>query len=249
MHEIAYCCTVKNRIDNLLRLVESLSKLANPGPFELVLGDYQSTDANLVKKLAGLTFPVTIVTIKKAKFNRSQGLNVAAAHFHDEPPSRLFFIDTDMIVPQDFNRRLRLNVVAGKCWFPICYSLHKGKSAIVLSDSKFPGKANGWWRKTGRGMLGITRDDFNKIGRWNESIGVSYGNEDGDISTRLARSSMLVRRDKCNGLFHVWHPTNGRFRTRYHSAQGLSGNVRRACFSSPAAPKIAIHRLPAGCRK
>jgi glycosyltransferase involved in cell wall biosynthesis len=178
-------------------------------PWELVVADFASDDANLAEMAPG-----KLVQVNSQWFNRSKGLNTAAAA---AKYAKLFFIDVDMLVPQTFVSIIDTQVQPGQCYFPICYSLHKDKPPIISHDSKDPNKANGWWRKEGCGMAGFCKSDFDALGGWDEGIGKSYGKEDGEL---YRRSITLTRiRTKQPGLFHVWHPTSQSFREGYHQVQ------------------------------
>lgn len=208
---ISFCACIKNRADNLKRLIASLEEMDAIIPFELIVADFQSTDATL-KSWEQPTFPLRVVTMSSPYFNRSQGLNRAASLARGD---KLFFIDVDMLVPRLFLHMLDANVQDGQCWFPICYSLHKDKPAEVKDSSRHASKANGWWRTEGAGMCGFMKKDFEAIGRWDEKIGETYGKEDNEICRRAADKLTRIR-ERCPGLFHVWHPTTRDYRERYH---------------------------------
>lgn len=201
---VSYCTAVKNRAESLYRLCGFLEKLEDPH-FELVIADFASTDANLVEKLRPFQFPIQVVYLT-GFFNRSRGLNQAAAAVAGDDKDLLFFIDVDMYVAPDFNRRVRQHVKPGQCWFPICYSLHKGKPIAVYKNTKQPKRGNGWWRVEGHGMCGFTCGDFRNKVRWNEQIGRTYGKEDGDMTRQAGRAGLRRLRENCDGLFHIWHP-------------------------------------------
>jgi hypothetical protein len=212
---IFLCCTVKNRAGNLKRLCKSLNSMKNAGACRLIVADFASTDADMRVVLRSLKLPSTLVMLDNVPFNRSQGLNYAARYSEAKPGEILFFIDVDMLVPENFPTLLRTKIGRGRAWFPICYSLHRNKPAIVKKNSRKPKLANGWWRDTGKGMCGFICTDFNKTGRWNERIGITWGAEDGEIARRTVANKIVMGRDRCDGLFHVWHPTGG-YKTRYH---------------------------------
>lgn len=237
-----FCTTVKNRLTNLKRLADSIRRsFIKQTDVHLIVADYQSTDGNLAKTLGNYPFPVTILQLERAAFNRSQGLNLAAGVA--PAGSRLFFVDVDMLLPPNMADLVQTNIRTGVCWFPICYSLHQGKPLVVNRNSQFPEKANGYWREAGKGMFGVMLDDFNKLGRWNEGIGTTYGREDGDIYRRACKAEWLkVIRERCLGLYHVWHPLTTKYRTGCHARAGF-------CCSKdpdfvPPAPKVTMIAIP-----
>ena len=217
--QISYCTAIKNRASNLDRLCQSLSALTDTN-FELVVCDFDSTD-DITDVLTNKPFPVTYVKVNDPFFNRSQGLNIAAEYASAKTEDIVFFIDVDMIVPSDFNDTMRSIVKDKVCWFPICYSLHADKPIEVYKDSRHKSKANGWWRKEGKGMCGFTQENFATV-RFNENVGISYGREDGDICRRCIKQfNFDVVRGNCAGLYHLWHPTNTTYRTGNHKKTGI----------------------------
>jgi hypothetical protein len=242
---VSYCVTVKNRGTNLRRLCESLRNLHKPGPMELIIADYVSSDLPKPRFFEGLPYPVMLLTLTGGNFNRAQGLNIAAKHDHAKGDAPLFFIDADLIVPADFNDRVRDIVKPNICWFPICYSMHNGKPITVKGDSRrLSNRTHGWWRKEGKGMCGFTRTDFDKVG-WNDRVGVTYGKEDGSIwraATKIGK--MHGVRENCDGLFHLWHPTVNSYRTKHHRKGG--GKKRRGkdqVNPVPVIPTVSVQQF------
>ena len=206
---VSFCTALKNRADAIRRLVSRLEAQDDPH-IELIITDFQSTDIELKSEFAEASFPVKIVRAGQSAFNRSKGLNMAAAEAAATEEDILFFIDADMYLTPEFTERCRKEVRSGVCWFPICYSLHKGKPIKVHNNSRHAKHANGWWRKEGHGMCGFTAQDFFSKLKWNETIGRTYGKEDGDISRQAAKKRLRRTRKRCPELFHVWHPVQRR---------------------------------------
>lgn len=216
---IYFCSVLKNRSEHLKSMCASLAAMHNTANCHLVLADYASNDGDIRKILAELPFPSTLVTLKKAYFNRAQGLNYAANHTKATGNDILFFIDVDILVPVDFVGMLQTNVQLGHVWFPVTYSLHRDKPVSVHKNSR-AGKAgaHGWWRTSGHGMCGFTFQDFKKVGQWKDLLGVTWGREDNDIAARTKNKGLIVVRDRCTGLFHTWHP-NGHYKTKWHMSR------------------------------
>lgn len=240
--QVSYCTAVKNRADNLERLCQSLTALSDKN-FELVVCDFSSTD-NITDVLKNRPFPVTYVQVADSFFNRSQGLNIAAEYASAKPEDLVFFIDVDMLVPADFNEIMRSIVTDGVCWFPICYSLHADKPIEVYKDSRHKSKANGWWRKEGKGMCGFTQANFSVV-RFNEHVGISYGREDGDICRRCIKQfNFDVVRGNCSGLYHIWHPTNTAYRTGNHKKTGIRGSKPLNAFADTLPrPSLTVQKI------
>jgi len=128
-------------------------------------------------------------------FERSKSLNQAAAHASGKI---LFFIDVDAIVPAGFDKLLTNKISNGVSFFPICYSLFRDKPPEIAGN-------NGWWRHEGFGFCGFTKSDFSHL-LWNEKY-KKWGGEDDDIYKRANRKLKVIR-ERCPGLYHIWHGKN-----------------------------------------
>ena len=204
---ISFCTALKNRGDNFKKMLRAWTEASDEN-CELVVADFGSADLHLSTELREQARPYTIVGLT-GSFNRARGLNAAAAVATGE---LLFFIDADMVIPNNFCQTLRQRVLPGWAYFPICYSLYEGSAC----ESSQPG----WWRTSGFGMCGFTADDFRRL-RWCEAF-TRWGKEDNDIFSRAA-GALEIYRDRCAGLFHLWHPDDLEFKERYHApGQGTS---------------------------
>ncbi|HEX3655321.1 MAG TPA: glycosyltransferase [Pirellulales bacterium] len=204
---ISFCMALKNRGDNFKKMLRAWTE-AGDDQCELVVADFGTTDIHLSTVLREQARPYTIVGLT-GPFNRARGLNAAAAVASGEI---LFFIDADMVIPKNFCQTLRQRVLPGWAYFPICYSLHEGSAC--------EGSQPGWWRTSGFGMCGFTAADFRRF-RWCEAF-TRWGKEDNDIFSRAA-GALEIYRDRCPGLFHLWHPDDLEFKERYHATgQGTS---------------------------
>lgn len=212
---ISYCVMVYNRWSTMQHLLASIRELRDQD-HELILVDLGSTDVNYKEVLATSQVRSRLLVSPKVmeggKINRSVGRNLAASASRAGAGDIVFFLDADMLIPENFNQLVRENVSPGACFFPICYSLHQDKPREVKGNVSHwvrghAEKANGWWRKEGWGNCGFTRADYQKLGAWNEDIGQTYGGEDNNVRDRAYRMF------KCNrfnvpGFFHQWHPPN-----------------------------------------
>jgi glycosyltransferase involved in cell wall biosynthesis len=168
---------------------------------ELLVADFGSTDIDWsrlpkVKRVVSLKLP----------FHKTRALNILAECAESDV---LAFLDADMLVPHNYDEIVLANTKPGQAYFPICFSLHKDKPPLI-------DPANGWWRKTGYGNCSFMREDFYKIGRWDERFR-RWGREDDDMFNRASRFLKVVRAE-CPGLFHQWHDTSMAFRNRYYNA-------------------------------
>lgn len=193
---ISICVGIKNRSHQLLNyLLTSLQKIDSKELIDLSIYDCGSDDVPHleveIKKLWGgsLTYIVNDI-----KFSRTLSFNRAVKQ---SPSNFIFLCDADMTLPIDFINQYWANVSTEACWFPICFSLYKDK----LSEIK---KENGWWRTTGTGMVGISKDNFLSIGGLDEKY-KTWGGEDDDLFNRCKLKNFKINRANCLGLFHNWH--------------------------------------------
>jgi glycosyltransferase involved in cell wall biosynthesis len=211
---ISFCIMVYNRWSTLEKLLATLNAQISRD-FEVIIVDLGSKDVDLKAELPKYQMKSRLAIhpiAKGGKINRSAGRNLCVKASRAGASDILCFVDADMLVPNNFCQLVAGNVAAGTCFFPICYSLHEGKPAVVRGDLSHWRKnagdfAHGWWRKEGWGNFAILRSDYEQLGAWNEKIGQTYGGEDNEIRDR-AHKLFKVRRFNCTGFFHQWHPPN-----------------------------------------
>ncbi|HEX3659587.1 MAG TPA: Stf0 family sulfotransferase [Pirellulales bacterium] len=225
--EISFCVALMNRGDNFLKMLASWQALEDTN-HELIVADFGSTDVDLRDAVASL--PQVRIVQLDGPFNRSRGLNAAAASATGE---FVFFLDADILLPKDLCSTVRSHVRAGRCYFPICYSLHEGSGPGLA--------APGWWRQTGFGLCGFHRDDFTKL-RWNESF-TSWGGEDNDLRRRVAEHLRIVR-ERCPGLLHLWHPNGLAFK----NLQDVPAEAGRKVVPMPPSSENGQSVAPASLR-
>lgn len=208
---LSVCITVKNRSciklpGRTLRLfpscVRSLAEaLSGSTDSELVVSDWASDDWPLRDWLPQAIAPVPcVLATADGAFCRGRGLNVAAQHAAGRV---LLFLDADMLISAEVIAAGLDAVVAGKAFFPICYSYRDATHA------------RGWWRSTGYGNAMLSRATFARAGRWPE-LG-RWGGEDNRFHARVRRVSPIVRR-RAVGLYHQWHPNDLAWKNRYAQA-------------------------------
>lgn len=211
---ISFCICVYNRWSTLRPLLTSMSRMTSRD-YEVLIADLGSTDVDLRKVMAQFKFPGgrcrRAQLAVRGKINRSAGRNMAVQMAAAKDEDILFFLDADMLVPPNFCELVQAHVGREECFFPICYSLHRHRPPIVRGDavrwSKHLSGANGWWRKEGWGNCGFLREDYARLGDWNEVVGRTYGGEDNNIRDR-ARELFTINRFNCDGFFHQWHSPN-----------------------------------------
>ena len=137
-------------------------------------------------------------------FSRTRSLNMAAGN---SKSNYLFFCDVDIAIPGNFIKEYFQNVCPNKVWFPIVWSQYKDKPVKIGDNS------TGWYRKTGFGMMGATKENFNQI-KYDETLKY-WGLEDQRFFNKSKKKKFqIVRRQ--SQLVHYWHPKN----TDWHLGKG-----------------------------
>jgi glycosyltransferase involved in cell wall biosynthesis len=202
---ISICTGLRNRGTCLVSFLNHLENSIRGLhiPIELVISDFNSDDIDVVAEIKKHNVPCKYIC-SSGKFSRTESLHQAAlcATFN-----KLFFMDIDMVVTDaQFWKTLDLTVSDDNVYFPICYSLHKDRPVRVLGASRVnTPQANGWWRNTGFGMVGITTDDYYSLGGWDTRI-KKWGGEDTDLHWYAGYNKMTIHRFQNSYLFHIWHP-------------------------------------------
>lgn len=192
------CVTVKNRHRLFARCVHQLAACDLRG-CELVVADWGSTDCPDTRWLSHAleNTGITLTTVRlpgDVTFSRGMGLNRAVRPaMHDS----LFFIDTDMLIPQSVFEHAKAALSAGKAYFPICWS---------YTDAKH---TKGRWRVNGRGVCAVSRQIYHAAGRWPEIM--QWGSEDKLFYEAVAKLVPIVRNNE-EGLYHQWHPQLNSYR-------------------------------------
>lgn len=217
---VYFCTVVHNRWENFKRLLASFLAM-NDAAAKLVVYDWASTDHAPIDShedflaVAG-SCPSSSSILYGASnnagdtnINRSVTRNMAFTLANPAPSNIVFFVDCDMVLPPHMSAHIRTVTKSGVAYFPIPYSLYKGRPAVVNGSgpphNPARSPANGWWRATSSGNCGFIAADFVSIGKWDERFGARYGREDDDIHWR-ANQKLTVVRDRVDGFFHHWHP-------------------------------------------
>lgn len=203
---ISICVGIRNRSEQFLNcLVKSLSSCKKNDFLELSIVDCHSDDVAGLSDLIRKKWNGKIKYTNSSKpFTRSSSLNDAVKQTIND---LLFLCDADMLLPHDFVLQFLRNVDQNKIWFPICFNLNDRAKPII-------DKQNGVWRPTGHGMVGITKFDYIRVGGLDEIFN-KWGGEDNEFFQRCSRNSKIVR-ERCKGLFHVWHQNDAKFKNKYY---------------------------------
>jgi len=126
----------------------------------------------------------------------SAAVNVSVAQSSCE---YLWLHNIDIEIPADFVKTYFENVAHRRPWFPKCYNIR---------DDMPRTHENGGWRQ-GTGLCGITREDYNAVGRNDE--GYIKNRHDSDLFNRCMTMFYFVdipekTRMLLEGMFHIDHP-------------------------------------------
>lgn len=209
MPRVIYCTAVYNRRQNFEVLLASFLRLrTKPQNKHDVLCVYDWNGAlNDINDTDGVAYAAGSET---GPINRADARNRSFAILDKGPDELVFFVDCDMVLPEDFSDRVRYFVRPGHAYFPVCYSLYQN-APMVVKGSGPPHQAersgaNGWWREAGRGNCGFVVQDFMALGGWDgPRFGTNYGREDDDVFWR-ARAKFTIHREWAQNFFHQWHP-------------------------------------------
>jgi hypothetical protein len=194
MKEIGICVGHKNRSEALLgHLIESMNECIYKDRLRLSVFDC-GTEGDILGEIQEHWKGSLEFRQKVEPFTRTHSLNEAVEQC---PSDFIFLCDADMTLPRDFPEQFHENVGRGKVWFPICYSMRKGKHRSL--DPR-----DGWWRDSGMGMAGFYKPDFEQVGAMNIEFR-KWGDEDYDLHERCVEAGYEIVREKCVGLFHNWH--------------------------------------------
>jgi len=106
---------------------------------------------------------------------------------------RLFFLDSDILIPNNFYDMCLQNIKYNQAWLPI---VRNDDGASARTDDE-------GFRIGGFGMVGITKRDFYFVDKWNEMEG--WGYEDNLFFHKLKVNQIAVVRERCKDFIHQFH--------------------------------------------
>ncbi len=186
------CVGLKDRSENLKRLVTNLQQINRNGAFALSIYDQGSADAeNLFAWLKENWKSELIWNSHPADFTRASAFNKAIEQAKGD---LVFACDADMTLPENLEQRIRQYVRPGSGWFPVC-------------QSQIGAESPDWkWLSAGTGLVAGHKKWHAKALFYDEKFR-SWGGEDWDMFFRFYRSSLMPLRTRCEGLYHHWHPS------------------------------------------
>ncbi len=157
-------------------------------------------DVNLAKTISRLNHfgEDYLVETSEEPFNRSKLLNAGADKASGDT---LFFLDSDILIPETFTSMVEDVLTRYDIFFPICYSLHEN--------------GTGWWRHSGLGLVGCKSVVWRNLKlSWNENR-TKWGGEDNNLFALCESKYMSIARFWVPGLIHQWHPDSQEYKNVY----------------------------------
>lgn len=204
-------CACKNRSNALNVSLQSWIK--HPEILEIIIVDWSSDES--LEYLKKFDDRIKIITVSNEKyFNMPQPLNLAASIASG---NKLLIMSVDYIFnPYDEFSFFKKYDVSEDCF--LCGEIESQDSLITNPLFKYL-----------RGILYVTKDNFIKIGGYNENYGTYYGNDDGEIEHRL--ELLGLKKNKLNldyTIFHIPHTNKKRVENfeAYSTNEDIQNNIR-----------------------
>jgi len=206
---VSLICACKNR--NAPLKISLTSWLLFPQISEIIIVDWSSDES--LNHLTSLDPRIKIISIPNQKyFNQPEPLNLAA---NLATGDYILKVDTDYILNPYFN-------------FFDFYKVND--TCFVCGENGYtqPEVCESPYFKYLRGLLYVTRENFLKIGGFNENITKYYAYEDDEINDRLELLG-LEKKKVCynHNIIHIPHPDKKRLENfeAYHTDTELTSQV------------------------
>lgn len=196
--EHSFCIPIYNRytVVDETRILHPLDTLISGilkqklKSFELIVVDFGSTDTNF-SWLRDVCSQTILITLREP-FNLGRGRNVSATIATGK---RLYMLDCDMEIPQNFVATIQKDIDSKHVVFPIYNLTHK--------DGKLAKEGQGW------GNVCMLKTVFNQLVRdgvsWQEKT--IYGGEDTSYANPIVKHNKAkYKRYLVPGFNHIWHP-------------------------------------------
>lgn len=166
--------------------------------------DFNSKDGDVAGLLDSLNFPTHRINID-SKFSRSIGLSTGIEWLKNTknilPTSKIFVLDTSIMLPIDFMTRITNNVQCGhSVYAPIVFKLPCETFSPIYPRKEVRPAGN--WAWAAYGMIGFCLGDYLTIGGYNTSWGYYWGAEDVDLVWNFRNKSYFVVRKAEDDYYH-----------------------------------------------
>jgi GR25 family glycosyltransferase involved in LPS biosynthesis len=230
---ISLICACKNRYDSLIVSLNSWLRFKEIK--EIIIVDWTSDET--FENIVSLDSRIKIIRVENKKhFNLSQPLNLAA---YQATGDYIFKVDTDYLLnpysnffgayPVDQN-----SFVSGNCEIRTTDTLDQNGSFMFefnredLDLPKLAEYVNSYnhFFKFLKGLLYVSRENFMKVGGYNEDI-TSYGWEDTDMVSRLELLNLKHKKISHDySIIHLPHSDRKRFENSEKYSEELENQVK-----------------------
>jgi glycosyltransferase involved in cell wall biosynthesis len=189
---VSLICACKNRVKPLT--ISLVSWLFFDEIKEIIIVDWSSDES--LDHLMKFDSRIKIVSVpNKTHFNQPQPLNLAASISGGDS---ILKVDCDHIF-NPYNNVLKTYKIDKN-------SFHSGYPKESPDDAETKFKVESPYFKPLIGFLHVTKENFEKVGGYNENLGEFYGYEDEEIQMRLEKCGLIHHKMNCdNNAFHIPH--------------------------------------------
>lgn len=189
-HRITVCVGVKDRSENLLRLIDSVHHCNFKPLIDLSVFDCGSSDVpDLLQAIKQRWRGRLIYQRMEMPFARSTAFNGAVKGAETK---YILVCDADMTLPTDIVKQVSAYAGPGSAWFPIVWYTNQDGSGRYYQEST--------------GMLGCLKSEFEAVGGYDESIR-QWGKEDWLLFFEFYKHGIACLRTRERGFVHHWHPS------------------------------------------
>lgn len=207
--KVSLICSCKNRVEPLK--ISLASWLNYKEIHEIIIVDWSSDES--IDYLTELDSRINVITVPDQKyFNQPQPLNLAASLSTGD---YILKVDGDYILSPYFN-------------FFDCYKVDNHSFLCGQNDESEPTSSNPYFKYL-RGLLFVTKENYEKIGGYNEVHTKYYAYEDDEIVHRLELLGLRKQKVCYNHhIIHIPHPDKKRVENfeAYHTDKDLENRIR-----------------------